>query len=351
MNYPRITKLNPSISTENLGDYIIEDYCDKTLKKMFGEYMGLSVPTRDRLSRLTRRKIATADIAFVYGTNILSSRMNKWKQWNISLLDALLIRCGDVRKKDLKSLRVVKEKYGATHVVLMGAGWLTYQDAPNWYTVKLLRTLLDTNYLHSVRDSYTERMLRSIGIENVINTACPTMWGLTREHCSRIPTQKGNCVVTTLTDYRKNNESDQILMEILLRSYDVVYVWLQSMADMETIRQIGVQDKVHIIPPTLSAYDSVLERDDIDYIGTRLHGGIRALNKKKRTLILAVDNRAKEIASDTHLPVMDRKSIADKLEEWIRGDHTVDIKLPEENIRVWKSQFDKNCSGGSLSEN
>ena len=66
--------------------------------------------------------------------------------------------------------------------------------------------ILDSTYLHSVRDSYTEKKLKQIGIDNVINTSCPTMWRLTEEFCSHIPCKKQDTVVTTITDYRKNIE-------------------------------------------------------------------------------------------------------------------------------------------------
>ena len=67
----------------------------------------------------------------------------------------------------------------------------------------LLKILLSKTYLHSVRDEYTKDMLERIGIKNVINTGCPTMWSLTEEHCKQIPIKKSNSVVFTITDYNK----------------------------------------------------------------------------------------------------------------------------------------------------
>ena len=93
-HFIKITKFNPRISTENLGDYIIEDSCNDVLSELFGEYMGIDVSTRDHLSHTSKRKVATSDYSFVFGTNLLSSNMNKWKQWNITLTDSHLIRYG-----------------------------------------------------------------------------------------------------------------------------------------------------------------------------------------------------------------------------------------------------------------
>ena len=48
--------------------------------------------------------------------------------------------------------------------------------------------------------------------------------------------------------------------------------------------------------PTLEAFDNLLESEiDLDYIGTRLHAGIRAIQKKRRSIIIGVDNRALEM--------------------------------------------------------
>ncbi len=92
------------------------------------------------------------------------------------------------------------------------------------------------------------------------------------------------------------------------------------------------------ISPNLHSLNETLSLKDIDYIGTRLHAGIRALQYKKRTLILAVDNRAAEISKDINLPVIDREKV-DQIESWINSSYKTEIKLPEQNIERWKKQF------------
>ena len=76
----------------------------------------------------------------------------------------------------------------------------------------------------------------------------------------------------------------------------------------------------------------------VDYVGTRLHGGIRALQKNIRTIIIGVDNRALEKKKDFHLPVIDRNEIED-LEYLIQKDYKLDIKLPNDNINKFKKSF------------
>jgi len=315
--YRKISLFDPSISSENIGDHIIKDYCMSICKDIFGESMFVSIPTRSKLARQNYAHIMSSDFSLVLGTNLLASNMRKRKQWNIGLRDA-------------KSIR---------DVVLFGVGWWQYQGPPDLYTKLLLKRILSNNLLHSVRDSYTEKKLKSIGITNVVNTACPTMWGLSPEFCKTIPMTKSKNVVTTLTNYNKKLDSDKAFLNVLLKNYDRVYVWLQAIEDYEYANSIVSHSKIHFVAPTLSAYDKLLENNDIEYVGTRLHGGIRALNHRKRSIILAVDNRATEISKDTNLMVLQRDEDPQKLEQIINSEFETNIVLPQENIDKWKSQF------------
>ena len=334
----KLVKFCPAISTENMGDHIIEYYCDRVIKDIFGEAMMVSLPIRDRLSRLSVKQVGSADYALVCGTNLLSSDMKHFRQWKMKLLDAVRIRYGGVNKKELFDTKIIKEKAEDTHVVLMGVGWYQYQDKPTDYTKKVLSIVLDKKYLHSVRDSYAEEKLAAIGITNVVNTACPSRWELTPEKCAMIPRKKADSVVTTLTNYNKKSDSDKQLLECLMQCYKTVYIWIQAIDDLSYLKKLGYYAKVEVVPPTLTAYENILA-SDIDYVGTRLHGGIHALNYGKRSLILAVDNRALEIARDTNLPVIKRECAREELMEAIMLDRETSIKLPLENIRRWKEQF------------
>lgn len=312
----KIVEFRPSISSENIGDYIIQDYIDKTLEDIFESSIIVTMPTRSRLTEANYRHINNCDYAFVCGTNLIASNMHKRRQWDLSIRDGFKMH----------------------DVILLGVGWWQYQEKPDSYTKWLLKHILSNKYLHSVRDSYTEKMLRKAGIDNVVNTACPTMWELKSERISRIPKLKSKAVVTTLTNYMQNDDLDAFMLETLLGNYETVYVWLQAIEDYTQLQRLGVVDKVHIVPPTLKAYDEVL-KSEVDYIGTRLHGGIRALNAGKRSLIIAVDNRAVEISKDTGLPVIRREDVRDMLDTKINEPSDINIVLPRENIIAWKSQF------------
>ena len=85
----------------------------------------------------------------------------------------------------------------------------------------------------------------------------------------------------------------------------------------------------------------ILESDlELDYIGTRLHAGIRAMQKRRRSIIISIDNRAREMGKDYNLNVIEREDI-ENLEEYLLSEFKTDIKLNLDNIKKWKEQFKK----------
>lgn len=313
-----IALLNPSIASENTGDTIIIDAVMLELGDLFKDEHFVNIPTQDRIGAFSKAVAARANHRLVGGTNLLSSHMLKFKQWKINFLDTLQLN----------------------DVTLMGVGWWQYQGKPDIYTAAVLRRVLSGEALHSVRDEYTKQKLQSIGIDNVINTGCPTMWRLTPQHCAQIPTGKADSVVLTLTDYKASPSVDRKLIEVLKSFYKKVYFWPQGSGDLRYINELGVEG-MEIIPATLTAYNSLLDGDGtIDFVGTRLHGGVRALQKFRRSLILAVDNRSIEISKDTGLPVIGREAY-DKLEQWILGVEPTSINMDLTAIQQWKQQYMK----------
>lgn len=310
-----IAILDTSIAGTNLGDRIIMDSIKGILFELFNDAFFVFIQTHDRISKPSYQLIDQSDLRFLGGTNLLSSNMDRFNQWKITLWDSLFMK----------------------DIILSGVGWWQYQNTPNIYTRLLLSRVLSKNYLHSVRDSYTEKQLRSIGIKNVINTSCPTTWCLTKEHCKDIPRHKAKDVLLTYTKYNQKLEYDSKIFKMLSENYDKIYFWIQQPNDYEYMKKIG-GNRVSYIPPNLHSLDKILSSKDLDYVGTRLHAGIRALRHKKRTLILAVDNRAAEISKDVNLPVISREK--DKqIVSWINNSYKTEIRLPEQNIEKWKKQF------------
>ncbi len=82
----------------------------------------------------------------------------------------------------------------------------------------------------------------------------------------------------------------------------------------------------------------MLDHEDVDFVGARLHGGIRALQRGRRALIVPVDNRAAEISKSTVLPVASRDE-PEAIERWILDPQPTRIVLPWSAIAQWKAQF------------
>lgn len=308
---------NPGLSTMNLGDKVIAESAKNHLDFILNENFVVEVPTHLPYSYYYLRSLSKADLKFVLGSNLLKSTFFGIKrQWDISLTWA----------------------WAQGPCILVGAGWWQYGNEPNIYTKTLLKKILDRKILHSVRDSYTVNMLNACGIRNVINTGCPTMWSLTSEHCEDIRKEKSRDVVFTLTDYFKDFENDKKIVEILLKEYSGVYFWPQGIGDLNYLKELGFYDRVNKINPNLEAFDKILENLEIDYVGTRLHGGIRALQKKKRTIIISIDNRAEELTKDFSIPVEKREDLS-SLYNRIMCNFSTEIEIPSDNIKLWKAQF------------
>ena len=122
------------------------------------------------------------------------------------------------------------------------------------------------------------------------------------------------------------------------KKYEKVFFWPQGNGDLDYFLNLESSVGIEVIAANLESYNRYLEDNDTDYVGTRLHGGMRALQKKRRTLIIGVDNRAKELQADFGIPVIDQGSI-EQLEDVIQKQIKLDIKLPTDEIKKFLSQF------------
>ena len=314
MELNRVVAFDTSIISENGGDNVIMDYCNNIMENIFTDSFIVHVPTHERIGKNGKKYCKEAKYKLLCGTNILASKLPKFRIWEAGL-------------RDIKYI---------SDVCLFGVGWMEYQDNPNIYSKYFWRKVLSKSLIHSVRDSYTEKKLNDLGFDNVVNTGCPTMWNLSLEHCKNIPQTKKEYVVTTLTDYRKNSINDKKMLDILFENYRKVYIWIQALEDYYYLKEIYDIEKLNIVKPGLNNLDRILSKDDIEYCGTRLHAGIRALNYGKRTTIIAKDNRAIEIGKDTGLNVLND---IDEMEKLLNSNIVTEIELPWENIKKWKNQF------------
>lgn len=314
-----IIRFDTSLGTDNLGDYIIMHYCGKILGEMFPKHATVNIGTHLMPTEEQEQTVKQTKHKFVCGTNLLTSNIEH--HWRWILPDG------------------VRRKMNYRNTILLGVGWGEYQEKCSDYSRMIYRTMLNPCVMHSVRDQYTLTKLQQAGFRNVINTGCPTTWALTPEFCLDIPVQKEKEVVTTITDYRRDPQRDSEMLAILSWNYDHVYLWLQGRHDEEYLQTLNVPSNLTTIPASLEAYEEVLRKGGVDYVGTRLHAGIHALNYKIRSIILAVDNRATEMGRDVNLPVIQRDAISEELEKKIQSDFATEIRINQESIDRFQAQF------------
>lgn len=314
-----IALLDTSAESDNQGDYIIVENCEKQLMDCVDLSQVSHIPTHRSITNKERKILLDARQKIFCGTNVLSGHMQSYGLWKI---DA-----------DVSPFK---------NTLLMGVGFDSKSPEFDRYSSKLFQTILCKTGYHSVRDTFSAEKLKAMGVKNVLYTGCPTMWGLTAEKCASIPTKKANRVICTVTDYLRDPVNDSAMLDILLESYDEVYLWLQGRDDLSYIRELGYEDKLHLVKSTLADYDEALRMEDLDYVGTRLHAGIRALSAGHRSLIVSIDNRATCIGADTDLPTIPRADVAASLKLHLYGEIKTSIKMPWDNIELWKSQFVSN---------
>jgi len=301
----------------NIGNEIIMDAVMNQLDLMFPNDFIIRLPIED-IGRASRRYNAISQHTFVGGTNALNGDIRHYRQWDLSLHNILTVQ----------------------NVVLMGCGWFQYeQKQPTKYTRWALNRVLSKNMIHSVRDNYTLQKCNKLNLSGVqfLNTGCPTLWSLTPKLTSSIPTHKSDSAIFTITDYNQNHKRDISLISQIREHYDHIYFFPQGTNDIKYLSEINMTGGFQIIRPRLKEFDKILN-EGVDYIGTRLHAGIRALQHGCRSFIIGIDNRAIEMNKDFGLPVLPQNDIS-QLSDWVQGDYVLSLDIPWKNIETWKSQF------------
>lgn len=312
-----IAIFDPSVSTYNLGNEIIMNAVNSQLNELFENEFIIRLPIED-IGTKARSWNTRSRYTFVGGTNVLNGDIWRYRQWDLTLHNIIILR----------------------RLVLMGCGWFQYESKkPTNYTKWALSKILDKNIIHSVRDSYTLKKCESMGLKDVkfINTGCPTLWNLNPEIIKKISPQKSNSVIFTLTDYNRKPDRDRKIASQLLSNYNTVFFFPQGTGDISYVRNLDIGGNITILKPRISELDKILITG-ADYIGTRLHAGIRALQSSARSFIIGIDNRAREMKKDFNLPVIEETEIG-LLDSIINKDYLLSLNIPWSNIKIWKEQF------------
>ena len=320
-----ILLLNPAYYTKkrlspNIGDLIISRAIERELHNIFGKNCNIiHMPTHSYLSISDIKILKKVDYIVVGGSNLLWFRFFPRASFRIGLLGLLYYR----------------------NLILLGVGWGGYEFQKIGVWSKYISKLIfSKSNIHSMRDEFTIELCKNkLQFKNCINTACPTLWFLANRKDFEYKTTKGDRCVFSLTDYNKDVISDKKLISELSSKYNYtdLYFWPQGAGDLDYARSLGYTGKV-INRDLESLIDFYKENISTDYIGTRLHAGILALEFGIRTLIIQIDNRALEISRDIGLPILSRSNLSE-LQNWINNSPEISINIPLENIQKWRSQF------------
>ncbi len=309
---------NQGEPSPNLGDQVISRAVHRELRKIFAESTEIvAIPSHAYPTPRSVALLKDAQYVFVGGSNLLYFRWWRPASWKLGIV-------GLTSYRDL---------------ILMGCGWGGYGIPSGYYGRWVASTVLSSECAHSVRDEYT-RTVASNGLKlpQVLNTACPTMWCLTPDFIRSLRRTRANACVFSLTDYDKNPSADAQLISELARLYaNNLLFWPQGAGDLDYVRALGYTGPV--IERSLESFLKVLTSGvEYDYVGTRLHAGILCLEHGVRSLVITIDNRAKEIGADTGLPTIERGDV-NGLATWVEGGDCAGISLPIDNINGWRRQF------------
>ncbi len=309
----------------NLGDIIIYDSVKRVLGELFPKFDIVRISSHVPLKREHFRIIKQAEFTFIGGTNILTSDIvNGYRQLPI-------------KREDNKWMWLFP---GLNNIILFGVGWGSGYKLPISQRTKIYyKRMLSKNYIHSLRDSYSANKMKKL--VKIVNTSCPTLWGLAKTKVNRVGTED-NCLFT-LTDYRNDKQKDSLLIETCMANFSKLTFFPQGEQDLEYLNSLEIynknKDKFNILPHCINTYYEFAQNESYTYVGTRLHGGIHCLQVGRDAVIMSVDNRATEMASDTGLPVIKREELK-TLQEWLNGKPIFEnIELPIDNIEIWKNQF------------
>lgn len=320
-----ICLFDTSITSPNLWDQIIMESSDSILNDLFSNEYIFKISSHNWICwRYSKKIIKQSKFIVFCWTNSISSNMlfSTWAR--------------------IKNLFLLKNK-----IVLFWVWWWNYPQSnslyssfANWYSKFILKWFLSDKYIHSVRDEYTKKQLELIWIKNVVNTWCQTLWQIDKKHCKNLPFKKSKNVIFTLTTYNKSVEHDVFLIETLRINYDRIYFWPQQPWDYEYLLKITNLEWIEILKPNLYAFEDKLSESDIEYVWTRLHAGIKAMQKWKRSIIISIDNRAIEMWKDFNLNVIKRSELKPSLNDMINWDLVTNLEINFDCIKLRKSQFE-----------
>ena len=251
---PRVISfIDPSVSTENVGDLFIVDSIRRIVR--FDETNSIRIDPRKPITQSDIDAINRTDAAIITGTNLWYRQMAKPGRWMFTV-------------EDLKKIKVP--------IIPLGVGTTRHYGDDNSFepdTADQIRIIHASCKLGSARDPRTAEALNEAGIKNVSMTGCPTMFRSLSPTWSLKPKKSGKKVVVTVRHGQKANV--RLLVKRLATAGLEPVVAAQQDKDNFLTRSIPLVQKS---VPTLYEYDMApylkLIDESIGAIGWRLHGNM-----------------------------------------------------------------------------
>lgn len=326
-----IVLLDPSLQNNegepsgNLGDLIIYDFIKDILYRLFPDKEMIRISTHVPFTKKSKELINNSLYTFVGGTNILTSDIRNFP------------RLTPVKRKGFYFFPGFKK------VILLGTGWSSYQHNRDWATRFYYKNILHKQALHSVRDIYSEQQLEKAGFKNLLHTSCPSTWQLNSDFVNQYNPAHKNILFTLSSYYPHQQEDDQLVETILSAPSEKYYFFPQTKEDTDYLASLPCyqknKSKISLLHHDIREFLALSASGDLNYIGNRLHGGIRCLAFNNPSLIISVDNRATEMGKSINLNVVERNNI-EQVRKWISKEYIpAALQLPKENIKRWQDQF------------
>jgi hypothetical protein len=273
---------------DNSGDLVIKGAIIKVLEKLDIDFAWVPYS----------HPIKSGEVLILGGANILGNpRATTASIW----------------RPKLSSLLNSKVRINAVSV---GCGWWGYEDMVNRWNSRIMKRYYSSQFPHSVRDGFTAQKFKEIGLLNVMNTGCPSMY----QHTS-FETNLPDTAVITVTYYRPNIFRDKIWIEKTLSRFNRIYLFAQGLEDIKYFEKVcalisGKQQKIEVIDRDIENLQMVINQTEAIHIGTRLHGNMFFLQNSLPSICLDVDNRTSEIKKSFNwLPIYELPEFLREIEK------------------------------------
>jgi hypothetical protein len=290
----KVILLNPALGSTNLGDSVIVNAI-KSIFKSWNISFLTELSTHRKWTAEEAKIAMEADYFILGGSNLLTTSLFPLShtQWKISF----------------NEFRILRNK-----TILFGPGWRRDEGDLTSFTSRLYGFLMAKDSPQLVRDGVSRERLLKTGRE-IVNSSCPTLFGI-QEVEENLNCIGNTTVVVALSGNIKNVDQDKKILKIASSNYNKVKLFPQGVfdskfpeySDERYFRELGLNYEV--LEGSLEDFSRELKSGS-HYFGTRLHGGIFAMQHGNPSTIIDVDTRARNIFIGSGYEVLSRESLVE----------------------------------------